>query len=495
MFCAAPTPPQPDNGNWSAANNSSIISGATTLLAPGSSEKGSRVVFLFACHCNKKHYSYVSRTNKIGHALFNYGCNKNYYSEGIVMTQQMEQSAKIDSRILLLALSMFALGTDAFVVAGVLPVIAHETGVTESLAGQLVTAFSLTYGIGAPVLAALTGRWARNTLLLVALGGFCLFNLGSAIAPDYPTLLVTRILVGCAAAVFGPLAYVVGAALAPAEKRGQALAQVASGLTIATVLGSPLGTWVGEHFGWRLSFGLVALLGGIAFVMLLLFKLPKAAPAPALSLATRLAPIREPRLVLAFLPALFWNLGVFVVYTYIALLLRHNLNITDVSLFLLAYGLGPMLGNWICGIVIDRVGSTRPIFFFLVALVIVEPLLMLATHTVVGAFVSLFVWGLCVPMLFTPQQHRLLQLAPEHANVILALNNSTFYLGIAGGAALGGLALRVVAITQLGWLGAACILLALALFAVSVRLSGRPGEQAMPMEESMQREEVLVVPE
>jgi predicted MFS family arabinose efflux permease len=410
-------------------------------------------------------------------------------------TEQSSSATKIDSRILLLALSMFALGTDAFVVAGVLPVIAHEMGVTESLAGQLVTSFALTYGIGAPVLAAMTGRWARNTVLVAALGAFCLFNLGSAIAPDYPTLLLTRILVGCAAAVFGPLAYVVGSSLAPTEKRGQALAQVASGLTIATVLGSPLGTWVGEHFGWRLSFGLVALLAGIAFVMLLIFKLPKAAPAPALSLATRLAPIREPRLVLAFLPALFWNLGVYVVYTYIALLLRHNLNITDVSLFLLVYGLGPMLGNWICGIVIDRVGSTRPIIVFLVALLIVEPLLMLTTSSVPGALVTLFIWGLCVPMLFTPQQHRLLQLAPEHANVILALNNSTFYLGIAGGAALGGLALRAVAITQLGWLGAACILLSLVLFALSVRLSKRTSAQAMPMQESMQREEVMIVPE
>src|SRR5579883_3455956 len=92
---------------------------------------------------------------------------------------------RIDPRIFLLALGMFALGTDAFVVAGVLPVIAKETGVTESLAGQLVTAFSLTYGLGAPILAALTGRWSRNHVLIGALGLFCLTNIGSAFAPTF----------------------------------------------------------------------------------------------------------------------------------------------------------------------------------------------------------------------------------------------------------------------------------------------------------------------
>ncbi len=413
---------------------------------------------------------------------FAYGCNKNYYNEkeGVFLSMshttqplplvEQKHAARVNPRIFLLALGMFALGTDAFVVAGVLPVIAKETGVTEALAGQLVTAFSLTYGLGAPVLVVLTGSFSRNRVLLAALGAFCLSNIGSALAPNFPALLLTRILVGCCAAVFGPLAYTIGATLAPPEKRGQALALVASGFTLSTVLGLPLGTWIGEHFGWRLSFSLVAGLSGAAFTMLLLWGLPKATETPALSLRARLAPIKEQRLLLALIPALLWNLGIYMVYTYIAPLLQQNLHTTDVSPFLLAYGLGPALGNWVVGVIIDRVGSTRPIFVFLVGLLIVEPLLALTTHSVLGALLTLFLWGACVPMLFTPQQHRLLRLAPEHANVLLALNNSTFYLGIAGGAALGGLALRVVAVTQLGWIGAGGVLLALVLFAFSVRL-------------------------
>ncbi len=402
-----------------------------------------------------------------------------------------KHTTRINPRIFLLSLGMFALGTDAFVVAGVLPVIARELSVTESLAGQLVTAFSFTYGFGAPLLAALAGRWSRDRALLIALGAFCLFNIASALAPNFIALLLTRILVGCCAAVFGPLAYTVGTTLAPQEKRGQALALVASGLTIATVLGSPLGTWIGEHFGWRLSFGLVALLAGIAFAALVLCGLPKSTETSTLTLKARLAPIKEPRLLLALVPALLWNLGFYVLYTYIAPLLQQNLHTSDVSIFLLANGLGPMLGNWVAGVIIDRVGSTRPIFISLFALIIVEPLVALTTHSLLTALLILFLWGLCVPMLFTPQQHRLLRLAPEHANVILALNNSTFYLGIAGGAALGGVSLRIVSVTQLGWIGAACILLALLLFTLSMRLS----ERKTPDCESMEAEKLLIAPE
>ncbi len=275
-------------------------------------------------------------------------------------TSSNMQANKIDPRILLLALGMFALGTDAFVVAGVLPVIARETQVTEGLAGQLVTVFSLTYGLSAPVLAALAGRWSRNRVLVIALAAFCLSNIGSALAPTFTILMLTRILTGCFAALYAPLAYTTGTTLAVPEKRGQALSLVLGGLVIATVLGSPLGTWVGEHFGWRLSFGLVALLAGVACTALLLYSLPRPAAAPVPSLKTRLAPIREPRLLLALSPTLFGNLGLYMVYTYLALLLQQNMHVTAVSGLLIVFGLGTASGNWVSGIVADRLGSTRP---------------------------------------------------------------------------------------------------------------------------------------
>lgn len=392
-------------------------------------------------------------------------------------TRDMPQ--RLNWRIILLALGMFALGTDAFVVAGVLPVISRELSVSEGLAGQLVTIFSLSYGLGAPVLAAFTGRWSRNQVLLVSLGAFCLVNIGSALAPNFALLLLTRLLAGLCAATYAPLAYTVGTSLAPAEKRGQALSLVVLGLTVATVFGSPLGTWVGAHVSWRYSFGLVAALAGIAFLALLLSGLPKAASAPALTLKARLAPITEPHLLLALLPALLWNLAIYITYTYLASLLHQGLSITDISGLLLVFGIGVVIGNWSGGIIADRFGATRPLGISLVVLALALMSYSFAFANVISALIALFISGIAGSILFIPQQHRLLSLAPQHANVILALNNSTLYLGIAGGSALGGFILQYAPLTALDWTGAGIALLALLVLLFSVRL----GARSRPVEE------------
>ena len=426
-------------------------------------------MFFFTWRCNKNCY------NGERHVIFT--ARKDFFmSQTTTPLSNIEGQAsltRINPRIFLLALGMFALGTDAFVVAGVLPNIARETGVSEGLAGQLVTVFSLTYGLGAPVLAALTSHWPRNRVLVASLVLFCLSNIASAFAPTFPLLLLTRILAGCFAATYAPLAYTIGISLAPPEKRGQALALVVLGLTVATTVGSPLGTWIGTHFGWRFSFGMVAALAGVAFLALLLSGLPRAEAQPTLSLRARLAPISRPSLVLALLPALFWNMGTYIVYTYLALLFLHTLHIQDVSGLLVAYGLGVVSGSWLGGALADRFGPDRPLIIFLSTLVVVEAALFFTTTTIVGSLLMLFLWGITGALLFIPQQHRLLGLAPEHTNVILALNNSTLYLGIASGAALGGLALRTLPVTQLSWLGTSCLLLALLLLMCSLWLHAR----------------------
>src|SRR5262249_16564614 len=135
-------------------------------------------------------------------------------------------------------------------------------------------------GLGAPILAAATSRWTRHRVLTGALGLLGLANLASALSPTFPVLLLTRILAGCFAATYTPLAFAAGIELAPPARRGRALALVVGGLNVATVLGAPLGTWVGEHFGWRLSFLLVAALAGVAFLLLIVWRLPPS-PRPA----------------------------------------------------------------------------------------------------------------------------------------------------------------------------------------------------------------------
>ncbi|MBO0783903.1 MAG: MFS transporter, partial [Ktedonobacteraceae bacterium] len=331
----------------------------------------------------------------------------------------------------------------------------------------LVTAFSLTYGLGAPLLAALTGRWSPSRVLICALGAFCLANLGSALAPTFVFLLLTRVVAGCCAALYAPLAYTIGTQLAPASKRGQALALVVLGLTVATVFGAPLGTWVGDHFGWRLSFGLIVGLAGVACVALLVWRLPEAAAPVVLSLPARLAPITKPHLVLALLPSLLWNLGTYTIYTYIALLLEQTLRVTQISGLLIVFGAGVVLGNWSGGILSDRLGPMRLLLLALPILVLIEGLLSLAMTTLIGSILLVGIWGCVAALPFVPQQRRLLSLAPVHTNLILALNNSAFYLGIAGGAGLGGIVLHAASARLLGWMGASCALLALLMLLLS----------------------------
>ena len=366
-----------------------------------------------------------------------------------------EPLSRVNPRIILLALGMFALGTDAFIIAGVLPVIAHETGVSEGLVGQLITVFALTYGLGAPILAAATAHWPRHCVLMGALGLLGLANLASALSPSFPFLLFTRILAGCFAATYTPLAFAVGIELAPPAKRGRALALVVSGLNVATVLGAPLGAWIGENFGWRLSFTMVGGMAGIAFLFLVLFRLPTPASITLASpsLKERLSPITHPRVVLTLLPAFLWNIGVYVLYPYIALLIQQELHISDVSVLLACFGLGIVLANGISGRLSDRFSPHRLVMIFLVALIAIQLVLPLATTTISNGIIMLLLWGMSFALLFIPQQQRLLTIAPEHATVLLALNNSALYLGIAGGAAVGGLALRWLAVTQLAWVG------------------------------------------
>ena len=270
---------------------------------------------------------------------------------------------------------------------------------------------------------------------------------------------------------------IIGIELAPPARRGQALALVVSGLNLATVLGAPLGTWIGVHFGWRLSFVMVAGLAGVAFLLLVFCGLPASATRGPLSLRERLSPITHPRVVLALLPAFLWNVGVYVLYPYIALLLEQQLHVADVSVLLACFGLGIVLANGMSGRLADRFAPTLLVVVFLVGLIVIQLLLPLVTTTISSGAVMLLLWGMSFALLFIPQQQRLLTLAPEHASVLLALNNSALYLGIAGGAAVGGLALRWLSTPQLASLGVIGMLAALLIVASTVPLRRRTGEE------------------
>ncbi|SOY58535.1 Major facilitator family transporter [Cupriavidus taiwanensis] len=381
----------------------------------------------------------------------------------------------MDRRLLILALGMFAMGTDNFVVAGILPSVAASLQTSVSVAGLMVTCYALTYAVAAPVMAAVAGGLPRKLLLVSALGIFVVGNAISALATDVNWVLMSRALAGFGAALFSPTALGVAATLAAPEKRGRALATVTAGLTGATALGSPLGTLIGGFGGWRSTLWFVTALGVAA--MIGVWTLLPSVPLPAaVRLRERLAPVRDLRIALILLTSLFAFGGFLMVYTYAGVVLEpltHGDERMLAGLFLL-WGVAATAGNLLAGRLVDRFDSRHIVNAMLwIAIVNFCALPWTAAHPV-SAVIALVIWGICGWGLIVPQQHRLVQLSPQMAPLLLALNNTATYLGLAGSGVLGGIALRSTGGQYLSLFAAAMIALALVLTAAAHRRIGRP---------------------
>jgi DHA1 family inner membrane transport protein len=385
----------------------------------------------------------------------------------------------MERQLLVLALGMFAMGTDNFVVAGILPGVAGSLHTSVSLAGQMVTFYALTYAFMAPLMAAVTGTWPRKVVLVVALAFFVAGNVMSASANDIYTVLFSRVLAGFGAALFSPTALGVASSIATPGKRGRALATVTAGLTAATALGSPIGTVIGGLGSWRTTLWFVALLGLAAMlgVGAMMHTIP---PATRVSLRERLTPLRNVSISLTLLTSLFAFGGFLMVYTYAGLVLDRVTGGDGRVLagLLLFWGVAGIVGNLVCGWLVDRFSSRDIVAVGLIlAMLNFCALPWISTHPVTAA-VSLVIWGICGWGLIVPQQHRLVEIAPNAAPLVLALNNTATYGGLAGSAVLGGLALLWIDPHYLSIAGAGLIAIALAFSQAASRYARTPNRRA-----------------
>lgn len=345
----------------------------------------------------------------------------------------------VTRQLLPLALATFAVGTDSYVIAGLLPAIAADLGVSTPAAGQLVTVFALTMAVSAPVFGALTGGLDRRTTLLIALGVFVVGNAATALATGYGTAMAARVVTAVGAGVINSAASSTAAALVPPERRGRALAFVLGGLTLATALGLPLGTLIGRA-DWQVTLWAVAGTGLVAAVGVAV-GLP-AVRLPAASLGDRLRPlVRGGRVPVLLAVTTLAFLGTYTLYTYIAPAL-HDATDGDESLLtlvLLAWGVGVLAGNTAAGRLVDRRDPARVLTGALALAVLALALTPPATRALIPALVWAAVWGVAVGFVVVPQQHRLVALGPASAPVLLGLNSSALYAGMALGGGLGGL--------------------------------------------------------
>lgn len=371
-----------------------------------------------------------------------------------------------------LALGTFAVGTDAFVVAGFLPSLAGSLEVSPGTAGLSVTVFAVAYALLAPVVATLTARVPRRGLLV---GGLLLLgaaNVVSALSPTFAILLVSRVLGAAGAAAYTPNAGAVAASLVRPEVRARALAVVTGGLTIATALGVPLGDLASHWLGWRIALGLVAALCAANAVGVLLI-MPHLPGQPRARLRVRLAVLRRPG-VLAVLPlTVFGMAACYVPYAYsVPALEAVGVAEPSVTLMLFLYGLGAVVGNLIAGYFTDRWGPVRVLTFTYAAMTASLAAFAWIAGTEVSwmLFVGLLVavWGGASWAQTPAQQHRLIGTAPQEVPLVVSLNSSCIYLGIGGGAALGGVLLPAGAPALYG-VGALIALAALGYLLITAR--------------------------
>ncbi|WP_209618747.1 MFS transporter [Saccharothrix coeruleofusca] len=378
----------------------------------------------------------------------------------------------VSARTRALAAASVAAGTSGYVVAAVLPELAADLDVTLASAGQVLTAFALAYAVGSPVLAVLTAGWERRALIVAALVVAALGNLASALAPGLGPLLAARVVTACGAALTTPAATAVAAQLHPPGTRARAMAVVTGGLTAATVLGVPAGRAVVELAGPRAAFALTAGLCLLAAAVVALV-VPATPAGPPLGLRQRLAlPGGGAGARRLLLVSLLSCLATFSVYGYLTPLLTAGPAALPVSLLLLAYGVGGVLGNVLGGRAADRRGPRGPLLVALfgtaVALVLLRPALgdPVAVVAVLTAWGGLF-WAFNPPLFAA-----LVAVDPGRAGVLLALNASAIYLGIAGAGVVGGAVTATAGVQAVPVVGAVTAALA-ACVALSTRSPGR----------------------
>ncbi|MFI0723454.1 MFS transporter [Streptomyces sp. NPDC021224] len=362
-----------------------------------------------------------------------------------------------------LCVSVFAVGTSEYLVAGLLPQVSADLGVSVGTAGQTVTVYGLGVAVGGPAVTLLTARTPRKALALALMLLFAAGSAVSALAGSYRVLLLGRVLSSLSHAAFFALALVVASRVVPAQKVGRATAAVVSGLTVATLLGVPLGALLGERTSWRVPF---AVLTGVTLLgaALLAAVLPRQDAEPAGARAEIRVLARRPVLLAVATTAVGFA-GVATVFTYIAPLLTDVTGFAPftVSVLLLAYGGGSFLGNLAAGRLTDRapVATLRGVFAALAVVLACTPLAVTRRPTAVLAVLLL---GLFATATIAPLQGLILRHAGEAPTLAVAVNVGAFQLATAAGSAIGG---AVVAAGALRWTGLAGAALSAAGLAVS----------------------------
>jgi DHA1 family putative efflux transporter-like MFS transporter len=382
-------------------------------------------------------------------------------------------------KIILLATICFVLGTSEFVIVGVLDKIALSSHITIAQAGQLITVFALTVSIGTPVIMYFISGINQRKILMLSLSLVVVSCVMMAISSSYFLFLLSRIVMAMGVGVFNVLCFIVATKLAQPEKRSSAVATVTLGFNAALIIGLPIGRIVTGFFGWKAIFVFTAILSVLSIFAILKFipSFEGEAPTPFRS---QLKLLKKSTIILSLLTSVFWILGYSLLYSYITPYLQHTASMGDqmLSTTFLVFGSATLVGNKSGGFWGDKIGVSKTILLSLIANVSALVLLSVFSGSVYVTFFLLIIWGIAAWIPGPLFRYGIIALAPGSPGVILSLYNSIVQLGMATGAALGGVEIENTSTVMLSWTAAILILISL-LFAFLSSKQGLSTEKAI----------------
>jgi predicted MFS family arabinose efflux permease len=365
----------------------------------------------------------------------------------------------------------FVIGSGVMVVPGTLNEIGSSLDISVAKAGQLISAGALLMCLGAPLLAAVVAGWDRRRLLALSMVWYGLMHLACTASTTFAALLPLRVLTLISPAIFTPQAAACVGLLVPEHQRGRAITFAFLGWSIASVLGMPLGAFVGGTLGWRSAFAVIGIMS-LASAWWVWRAMPDGIKPPALSAAAWTQTFRSPALMLCVLVTVLYAGGQFVLFSYFAPYYKHKIGITpgELSLLFMWFGAFGFLGNVVMSRNIDRIGPSRAVMIGVCSMALSLLLWPLGTSMVLAALVSI-PWALGCFSSNSAQQARLVALAPAFASASIALNSSAMYAGQALGAASGGWLIANDRMDDLHWAGFVVLLLSMAVSAWATRFA------------------------
>lgn len=344
-------------------------------------------------------------------------------------------------KVLILSLGMFALGFDAYIVAGIIPGISETYQRDVSQVGLAVSMFTLFYAISAPVFASILAGKPLKKILLYSMLIFTIANSITAVAPTFTLLLVSRAVAGAGAGLFSPLAISASSELVSIEKKGRAIGLTLGGMSVGTVLGVPLGLYVSDLLNWQASMWLLVVIGVVALLGILLY-LPPIETTPPPVLKERLKMFLDKRVAVTVFITFFASISSLGLYTYLSPLIKEIADSENLVFYLWAWGFGGLFGSLIIGYLIDYFKKPKTLVTIILLILMISIICIpLMIQLPLIKYFPFFIWGAMGWASQAPQQHILMSYQPNNRSAAVALNSSFNYLGSSVGATLGGVVL------------------------------------------------------